>query len=364
MVAKALSKIEHKNVEPWTKNGLIPSTKTQAKTVSMNNFNDWDKDLILEIIGLKTEFRAKNNKLLRAVDGIDLTISSGEVHGLVGESGCGKTVASLSILRLISSSGFISAGKVLWKGHDLLKLKRDGIRKVRGKEIAMIFQNPQGSLNPLYTIGDQIVSVIRLHRQFSRLEAQNEALRLLQEVKIPDPKNRIHDYPHQLSGGMCQRVMIAMALSCKPQLLIADEPTAALDVTIQAQILDLLLELRERFQMAMLLISHDMGVVARMCDRISVMYLGKIVEEACAEDLYSNPRHPYTQALLKAVPVPNPRKKESFLLLKGDMPSSINIPSGCRFRTRCPEVFERCVHEPELRPFRKNGTNVACWLYK
>jgi peptide/nickel transport system ATP-binding protein len=329
----------------------------------MNTKIDRHKNPILKIKGMKTEFRVRENKVLRAVDGIDLTINSGEIHGLVGESGCGKTVFSLSVLRLISSPGYISAGEVLWNGNDLLKLKKDEMRNVRGKEIAMIFQNPQGSLNPLYNVGDQMVSIIRLHRHVSKREAREEALRLLQEVKIPDPKNTINDYPHQLSGGMCQRVMIAMALSCEPKLLIADEPTASLDVTIQAQILELLLELRERFQMAILLISHDMGVVARMADRISVMYLGKIVEESSAENLYSNPRHPYTQALLKAVPIPNPSQKAVFSLLKGDLPSSINIPSGCRFRTRCPKVFARCIHEPELRSLNQNGTKVACWLY-
>ncbi|MBC8459759.1 MAG: ABC transporter ATP-binding protein [Deltaproteobacteria bacterium] len=319
---------------------------------------------LLTIKGLKTEFRVQDNKVLRAVDGIDLAINSGEIHGLVGESGCGKTVASLSVLRLISPPGYISAGEVLWNGNNLLRLKKGEIRKIRGKEIAMIFQNPQGSLNPLYTIGEQIASIIRLHKNISKREAREEALRLLQEVKIPDPESRVNDYPHQLSGGMCQRVMIAMSLSCQPKLLIADEPTAALDVTIQAQILDLLLELRGRFQMAMLLISHDMGVVARMCDRISVMYLGKIVEESDAEGLYSNPKHPYTQALLKAVPIPNPSEKAAFSLLKGDLPSSIDIPSGCRFRTRCPKVFDRCIHEPELESVDQNGTMVACWLYE
>jgi oligopeptide/dipeptide ABC transporter ATP-binding protein len=237
------------------------------------------------------------------------------------------------------------------------------MRKVRGKEIAMIFQNPQGSLNPLYTIGDQMAAVIQLHRSISKKEAHEEVLKLLHTVKIPDPENRINDYPHQLSIGMCQRVMIAMALSCHPKLLIADEPTAALDVTIQAQILDLLLELRKQFQMAILWISHDMGVVARMCDRISVMYLGKIVEESNAEKLYSNPMHPYTQALLKAVPVPDPKMKVEFSLIKGELPSSIDIPSGCRFRTRCPKAFDRCVEEPKLEFIANNDTKVACWLY-
>jgi len=319
---------------------------------------------LLTVRGLKTEFKLQDKRVLRAVDGIDLSIKTGEIHGLVGESGCGKTVASLSILRLISHPGYISAGDVLWNGFNLLSLKKDEMRKIRGKDIAMIFQNPQASLNPLYTIGDQMTAIIRLHRRIFKKEAKKEVVRLLQEVKIPDPENRINDYPHQLSGGMCQRVMIAMALSCQPKLLIADEPTAALDVTIQAQILDLLLELRKRFEMAMLLISHDMGVVARMCDRISVMYLGKIVEESDAEDLYFSPKHPYTQALLTAVPVPDPKKKAQFSLLKGDVPSSINIPPGCRFRTRCFKAFDQCMQEPELKHIDQNGTKVACWLYE
>jgi len=207
---------------------------------------------LLKVKRLRTEFRLRNSKALRAVDGVDITIMPGEVHGLVGESGCGKTVTSLSILRLILPPGFITGGEVLWNGHDLLKLKKDEMRKVRGKEIAMIFQNPQASLNPLYTIGDQMAAIMRLHRGMSQKEAHQEALKLLHTVRISDPENRINDYPHQLSGGMCQRVMIAMALSCYPRLLIADEPTAALDVTIQAQILELLLELRKQFRMAIL----------------------------------------------------------------------------------------------------------------
>jgi oligopeptide/dipeptide ABC transporter ATP-binding protein len=319
---------------------------------------------LLTIRGLKTEFRLKDGNVLHAVDGIDLTIKPGEIHGLVGESGCGKTVASLSILRLISRPGLISGGEVQWNGNDLLKLKKQEMRRVRGKEIAMIFQNPQAALNPLYTIGNQIRAIIQLHRHMPKKQAENEVIKLLQTVKLPDPENRLNDYPHQLSGGMCQRVMIAMALSCQPKLLIADEPTAALDVTIQAQILDLLLELRERFEMSMLLISHDMGVVARMCDCISVMYLGKIVEESKAETLYSSPKHPYTQALLEAVPIPNPTEKIKFSLLKGDLPSSVDIPSGCRFRTRCSEAFDKCItEEPKIKDIDQNGSRVACWLY-
>lgn len=319
---------------------------------------------LLEVRGLKTQFRLKGGPILRAVDGIDLSVKRGEILGLVGESGCGKTVASLSILRLIPQPGFISDGQINWTGNDLLKVNNSEMRKVRGREIAMIFQNPQAALNPLYTIGNQIRAVIQLHRPMRKKEATEEAVRLLKTVNIPDPKNRMNDYPHQLSGGMCQRALIAIALSCRPKLLIADEPTASLDVTIQAQILDLLLELRKAFGMAILLISHDMGVVARMCDRISVMYLGKIVEEADADALYASPKHPYTQALLKAVPVPDPKRKDPFALLKGDIPSSIDMPTGCRFRPRCPKAFDKCTQEPELNPIAHNGTKVACWLYE
>ncbi len=330
----------------------------------MKNQIDTNIPPLLTIRGLKTEFRLKDGNVLHAVDGIDLAIRPGEIHGLVGESGCGKTVASLSMLRLISRPGLISGGEVQWNGNDLLKLKKQEMRRIRGKEIAMIFQNPQAALNPLYTIGNQIRAIIQLHRHMPKKQAEDEVIRLLQTVKLPDPENRINDYPHQLSGGMCQRVMIAMALSCQPKLLIADEPTAALDVTIQAQILDLLLELRERFEMSMLLISHDMGVVARMCDCISVMYLGKIVEESKAETLYSSPKHPYTQALLEAVPIPNPTEKIKFSLLKGDLPSSVDIPSGCRFRTRCSEAFDKCItEEPKIKDIDQNGSRVACWLY-
>jgi oligopeptide/dipeptide ABC transporter ATP-binding protein len=323
-----------------------------------------ENNTLLSIKGLKTQFNLKEGKVLRAVDGIDLDIKPGEIHGLVGESGCGKTIASLSILRLIDHPGKISAGEILCNGHNLLNLSEKDMEKIRGEEIALIFQNASSALNPVYTIGRQIIDVIKLHKTISKKDAENEAIRLLRVVKLPDPEKRINDYPHQLSGGMCQRVMIAMALSCQPKLLIADEPTAFLDVTIQAQIMDLLLELRDQFNMAMLLISHDMGVVARMCDRISVMYLGKIVEESKAEILYASPKHPYTQALLKAVPIPDPTKKSGFSLLKGDLPGSIDIPSGCRFRTRCPEAFDRCSQEePLLESINTNGTKAACWLY-
>jgi len=319
---------------------------------------------LLSIKGLKTRFNLKDGKVLRAVDGIDLAIKPGEIHGLVGESGCGKTIASRSILRLIDYPGKISAGEILYNGYNLLNFSEKDMLKVRWKEIALIIQDAPSALNPNLTIGRQIIDIIKHHKAISKKEAAKEALRLFRVVKLPDPEKRINDYPHQLSGGMCQRVMIAMALSCQPKLLIADEPTASLDVTIQAQIMDLLLELRDQFNMAILLISHDMGVVARMCDRISVMYLGKIVEESEAEILYASPKHPYTQALLKAVPIPDPTKKSGFCLLKGDLPGSIDIPSGCRFRTRCPEAFDRCSQEePLLESINTNGTKAACWLY-
>jgi peptide/nickel transport system ATP-binding protein len=241
-----------------------------------------------------------------AVDRVSLTIGEREIVGLVGESGSGKTVLSLSLLRLVPRPGRVSSGQLRWQGRDLLGLAAEDMRKVRGREIAMIFQNPQSSLNPVRTIGTQMSAVIRLHHPMAAAAAREEALRWLAVVRITDPERVYASYPHQCSGGMCQRILIAMALACRPKLLVADEPTAALDVTIAAQIMDLLLEIRERYGTAILLVSHDLGVIARMCDRIAVMYRGKIVEEAEAIALYRRPQHPYTQRLLEAVPVPDP----------------------------------------------------------
>ncbi len=323
------------------------------------------KKELLDIRDLRVHFNLKGHGILHAVDGIDLDIYQGEILGLVGESGCGKTVTTLSLLRLIDPPGYISNGQLNWEGKDLLNLNHKEMRQVRGKEIAMIFQNPQSSMNPLYSVGAQLVSVIRLHQKISKDEAKKEAIRLLRLVEIPDPDRRMNDYPHQLSGGMCQRIMIAMALSCRPKLLIADEPTASLDVTIQAQIMDLLLEIREKFQMAILLVSHDLGVIAKMCDRIAVMYLGRIVESAPANKLYSSPMHPYTQALLKSVPLPDPKHNDKITRLKGDVPSPMNIPSGCRFRSRCPKAFDLCPQvDPMLRPVNGDDHHAACLLYK
>ncbi len=339
----------------------VRSSVNTTKTVKMIQTGGTP---LLSIKGLTTEFQAREGKVLRALDGFDLAIDAGEIHGLVGESGCGKTVASHSIMRLSTPPGAVTAGEVWWKDRELLALNRKEMVKIRGKEIAMIFQDPRGALNPLYTIGSQMATVIRLHGRFSKNEARREAQRLLKEVKIADPGSRMNDHPHQLSGGMCQRVMIAMALSCQPDLLIADEPTAALDVTIQGQILDLLLELRERFNMAILLISHDMGVVARMCDRISVMYLGKIIENAGARELYGAPGHPYTRALLEAIPTPDPEAKRRFSSLEGDPPSALHIPGGCRFRPRCARAFDRCTHEPPMQALGSQGAKAACWLHE
>jgi oligopeptide/dipeptide ABC transporter ATP-binding protein len=281
----------------------------------------------------------------------------------VGESGCGKTVAALSILRLIPAPGRIVGGSITWNNRDILSLSARELRSMRGREIAMIFQNPQMALNPLFTIGDQITTVLQLHQDLDKKTAQEKAKTLFETVRIPDAEKRFYHYPSQLSGGLCQRVMIAMALACRPHLLIADEPTAALDVTVQAQILDLLLEIRDRFRMAILLISHDMGVVARMCDRVSVMYLGKIVERAGADELFAQPKHPYTEALLKAVLIPDPGATYS-PPIQGDLFSTDSLPQGCRFHPRCPKVMDRChTNAPLMMTLKGQSREVACWLY-
>lgn len=306
-------------------------------------------EALLSVRGLRVQFILARDKALTAVDGVNFEIRPGEILGLVGESGCGKTVLSHSLLRLIDSPGAMHADEILWQGLDLMRMTEKEMRKVRGRQIALVFQNPQSALNPVYAIGNQLAAVLRMHRGMSRKQANAEALELLKLVHVSDPERVMRAYPHQLSGGTCQRIMIAMALSCRPRLLIADEPTASLDVTIQAQIMDLLLELRERFDMAVLLISHDLGVIARMCDRIAVMYLGRIVETGAATAIYACPEHPYTRALLASVPIPDPSRREAIITLPGDVPSAINLPSGCRFRTRCPEVTKECSEsDPNL----------------
>jgi oligopeptide/dipeptide ABC transporter ATP-binding protein len=321
---------------------------------------------LLAAEGVKVQFRLRSGSFLTAVDGVDLAIGPGEICGLVGESGCGKTVFSLALLSLISRSESITEGRVLWRGKDLRCLSERELRNVRGKEIAMIFQNPQASLNPVRKIGAQLLSVIRLHRPMSKAEAWQEALRLLRVVRFADAERILESYSYQVSGGMCQRIMIAMALSCNPRLLIADEPTSSLDVTVQAQIMELLLEIRERYGTSILLISHDLGVIARLCDRVAVMYLGRIIEWADASALYSSPMHPYTQALLRSIPIPDPSRKEPLEVLGDEVPSPVQISENCcRFRGRCPEAFERCERiDPSLRAIGTGCHEVACLLYE
>src|SRR2546423_2182607 len=256
---------------------------------------------LLEVIALKTHFQTREG-LVRAVDGLSFYLDRGELLGLVGESGCGKSITALSIMRLVAPPGKIVNGEILFEGRDLLKLSNREIRAVRGDDIAMIFQDPMTSLNPVFTVGEQIAEALRLHRRLSRADARKAAVEAMREVSIPDPELRVNDYPHQLSGGMRQRVMIAMALACDPKLLIADEPTTALDVTIQAQILELLDNLRQTRELAVLLITHDLGVVAEVADRVAVMYTGKIVEESPVDELFARPKHPYTEGLLRSVP--------------------------------------------------------------
>ena len=300
--------------------------------------------------------------VVRAVDGVDFSIAEGETLGIVGESGCGKTVTSLAILDLLPRPpGRIEAGSsIRLEGTELVGAPDALLRSVRGNRVAMIFQEPMSSLNPVIRIGDQIGEALRLHRGLDRAAARAEAIRLLGEVGIPSPADRVDAYPHQLSGGMRQRVMIAMALSCEPDLLIADEPTTALDVTIQAQILELLADLRRRHGMAVLLITHDLGVVSEVCDRVLVMYAGQIVEEAVVDDLFVAPRHPYTRGLLGSLPgVAGSGRR--LTPIAGSVPSPLNWPVGCRFRDRCPEAFERCGEPPALAG-GADGHLSRCWL--
>jgi peptide/nickel transport system ATP-binding protein len=319
---------------------------------------------LLEVEDLRVEFAAPEGTV-RAVDGVSFEIRQGEILGLVGESGCGKSITALSLLRLIAPPGRISGGRIRYRGRDLLSLSEREIRKVRGKEIALIFQEPVAALNPVFTVGSQISEAIRVHNKVGRKKAMEEAVRLLGLVQIPDPGRRIHEYPHQLSGGMCQRVMIAMALSCRPSLLVADEPTTALDVTIQAEILDLLRRLREQFDLSVLLISHNLGVVAESGSRVAVMYAGRIVEEAPVREIFASPRHPYTLGLLKSMPRlgEGARKKRRLPTIPGNVPDPARREPGCPFAPRCPEVMEVCRRaEPMLLPLPP-GRKVSCFLY-
>ncbi len=319
---------------------------------------------LLDIQGLKTHF-ATDDGMVRAVDGVDIAIHRGQTVGIVGESGCGKTVTAMSILKLIAMPpGRIVEGKILWQGRDLVPLTGPQLDEIRSKEIAIIFQEPMTSLNPVYSIGDQIGEVLRRHEGMSKSQARDRTIELLSLVQISNPKKRVADYPHQFSGGMRQRVMIAMALACNPKLLIADEPTTALDVTIQAQILELMAELKSRLGMAIMLITHAMGVVAESTERVVVMYAGKVVEEADVEQLFGNPRHPYTQGLIRSIPRLDRagEKKTRLEAIGGTVPSLLSPPPGCRFAPRCKFAMPECVvAQPPLREIEP-GHKVACIL--
>jgi len=320
---------------------------------------------LLEVKQLQTQFPTRSG-LVRAVDGVSFYLDRGELLGLVGESGCGKSITALSIMRLIAPPGRIVGGEILFDGKDLLKCSDAEMREMRGDDIAMIFQDPMTSLNPVFTVGEQIAEALRLHRKLSRREARLATIEAMREVAIPDPARRINDYPHQLSGGMRQRVMIAMALACNPRLLIADEPTTALDVTIQAQILELLDDLRKQRDLAVLLITHDLGVVAEVADRVAVMYTGRMVEQSPVDELFERPKHPYTEGLLRSVPkltAEHVARKERLETIEGTVPKPTNLPPGCHFAPRCPHRLPRCI-EGEIPLYELDGgVNVRCVLY-
>jgi oligopeptide/dipeptide ABC transporter ATP-binding protein len=337
---------------------LVPASKRRPR-------HERGERPLLEVKGLKTSFKTRDG-LVQAVSGIDFHVDRGEIMGLVGESGCGKSVTSLSILRLVAKPGTIDAGEVIFDGQDLLKISNEAMRRIRGDRISMIFQQPTSSLNPVWDVGRQIEEVLRIHRGMKGKAASSRAAELLKMVGIPDPQRRLKAFPHEMSGGMAQRVMIAMALACEPELLIADEPTTALDVTIQAQILDLMRNLRDETGTAIVLITHDLGVVAEMCDRVAVMYAGEIVEHADVTTLFRRPRHPYTRGLIGSIPVVGAVKDE-LAVIPGNVPNLIDLPPGCRFAPRCltriaEQVEPALEHHPELRPVAP-GHDVRCWLY-
>ena len=321
---------------------------------------DLSKEKLIDVNNLQTYFHTEEGTV-KAVDGVSFEIYPGETLGVVGESGCGKSVTSLSIMRLIESPpGQIENGEILFNGKDLTKLSQKEMRKIRGNDISMIFQEPMTSLNPVYTVGDQIMEAILIHKDVNKKEARQEAIDMLRKVGIPLPEQRVDEYPHQLSGGMRQRVMIAMALSCDPQLLIADEPTTALDVTIQAQILELMNSLKRQFGMAIMMITHDLGVIAEVSDRVAVMYAGKIVEYTDVKTLYADPKHPYTWGLMHSIPHIE-KDLDRLEAIPGNVPNPLNFPDGCKYNTRCPFATDKCrTEEPDIVEVEE-GHHVACW---
>ncbi|MDA8219864.1 MAG: ABC transporter ATP-binding protein [Dehalococcoidales bacterium] len=321
------------------------------------------KQALLEVKGLKTHFFTEDG-IVPAVDGVDFSVAAGETLGIVGESGCGKSVTALSVMRLIASPGRVVAGSILFEGRDLAQSSQEEMCDLRGNRMAMIFQEPMTSLNPVYTVGEQIREAVQTHdRQISDGAARVRAVEMLRMVGIPLPEERYRAFPHEMSGGMRQRVMIAMALSLAPALLIADEPTTALDVTIQAQILELMKDLRERVQTAVMLITHDLGVVADMADKVAVMYAGEIVENADVYSLFREPLHPYTQGLLASIPTLASTRNQRLNVIHGTVPNLLRLPLGCRFAPRCPKAMDICRQvRPTLRDV-DGGRQVSCWLY-
>ena len=317
---------------------------------------------LLEVKGLVTQFKVDKNKIINAVDRSSFTLDEGETLAIVGESGSGKSVTALSVMGLVPNPpGHIEAGEILFQGRDLLKLSKKEMRSIRGNHISMIFQEPMTSLNPVYTIGKQITESIRLHMGLSKKDAEARAVELLRKVQIPDPEKRLKTYPHQLSGGMRQRVMICMALACKPKLLIADEPTTALDVTIQAQILDLMRDLQKQLGMAIIMITHDLGVVAQMCDEVIVMYAGSICEQGTADEIFYNPCHEYTKGLMRSIPTAE-NNGQRLQPITGTPIDLLNMPKGCPFAPRCEAAMKVCLSQRPERMLINDDHAAACWM--
>ena len=314
---------------------------------------------LLEIAGLSTSFTTRSG-VIKAVDNVSFSLRKGRVLGLVGESGCGKTMTALSILNLVPPPGRITAGKIMFEGRDLLTLSEPEMRKVRGARISMVFQEPMTALNPVFTVGNQIGEVLTTHQAVTGHEALDRSVELLRSVGIPSPEKRVHEYPHQLSGGMRQRVMIAMAIACRPSLILADEPTTALDVTIQAHILELLTRIQAEMGMAMVLVTHDLGLIAERADEVAVMYAGRIVEQAETRELFSDPLHPYTRGLMASIPRPGDSRRGRLRTIAGTVPRLSDLPKGCTFSPRCDIRIDQCDTEPDLVEV-KPGHKVRCW---
>ncbi|RCW76858.1 ABC transporter ATP-binding protein [Saliterribacillus persicus] len=319
---------------------------------------------LLEVKNLRTHFHTERGRVT-AVDDVSFSIAPGEIVGVVGESGCGKSVTSQSIMRLFDEKRLVEyEGDILFNNESILHMPQKRMQKIRGNDMSMIFQDPISSLNPVYTVGDQIAETIRLHQKVTKKQAHQKAVEMLRLTGIPAPEKRVNEFPHQLSGGMQQRVMIAMALSCQPSLLIADEPTTALDVTIQAQILDLIRDLNKDMGMAVMFITHDLGVVSELCSKVIVMYLGEIVEITDTESLFTNPLHPYTKGLIQSIPQLDGDRKDSLPVIEGTVPSLDQVPNACRFSTRCPFADELCKQEHPVLEHDRDEKHVRCWHYK